>query len=946
MSYDANKVPKKKILKNPQRQRKHSRNRVRWNLPVGDESDTSSVHSFESTSAASEIFGRARSSVAEVRHGWKGEFEFSPPHGSTGMTPEKHFYRRNNPNSHHPHHLIHLQQNQRQLPRMHHIHSDSSLLSYTAMNPPPTSTTQSLLGGSSGSPNHPTNRMPHSYSATDLPQVNGRSLAGSASLSPLMSVQGMPEEHRVYQRSTSPLAKSAFSSSGHKQLNHVHSTPLSHSQSESALAARLKAMNALKEPSGSEVVVPVLRLDMANIPELEESTLEDRQRRHVFQFPQNSPVSQDSSSVQHNFMGPVSSKSGSQKKMTKSYSLPTTTMLFVDDDDADDYDHLSPLKNEELTSNNTKQSKKSKKTDQQKVDEKQSKKQRKVDQQKADEDKVRQALPVSRMEKEADVNAHTEKDTEANLSSNAKQTRAISTPLLSTVDEVPPPVPKKLGARVQNETERDKKMEPRKNRPGSLENKLSSPEIGIVESMKVPEGEKKQLLSAKETRYKTEGKATNMESTSSNTCTNQPVSVSTSTTTGSEERATKTSYTNDHSHSRHSHSLPGKSTEKSSASTTRGDSKAHRRTKDKVPPPIPPKKTTRIRRQDRDSHGNPLIHTTTLSSLSSSQSSNETYPSQEVVAESVITDDHTDYFVHEQDIVPPPPEFSDMDFFTSKGSKTQKSTNPPQDDGLSASTSNTTLIAEPESDSQKEVSSHTAASSTDSPLQSGRHKNRHRKFSHQEAVREKSDTPEDVLRASGSALRQQHQAGNVSAEDCNNHGREKAKSKYVVAATTSHKSDKDASTSGSSTTNHIPPSSVAKTAHMTEKSKPHSPHTDRNSSMKESKPGTADPLQPTRRIPSRPAPPPPSRSAPPPSAPPQGQKASDQVTEEEKLALQLAYPTNGKIPMMAPTVHDTDKHIQDMLTDINSEESRSKRTTTISFSEFLSEQKLVCTVGP
>lgn len=77
-----------------------------------------------------------------------------------------------------------------------------------------------------------------------------------------------------------------------------------------------------------------------------------------------------------------------------------------------------------------------------------------------------------------------------------------------------------------------------------------------------------------------------------------------------------------------------------------------------------------------------------------------------------------------------------------------------------------------------------------------------------------------------------------------------------------------------------------------------------------------------RRIPSRPAPPPP--------IPTHVAKVRDKLSSDERQLLPLLYPSGGKPHMMKPVIHDTEKHIQEMLTELDSE-SRSKMVNTASY---------------
>ena len=87
-TYDANRKPKKKILKNSNAPRKH-KHHVRWNLEnlenVSD-TDSVSVDSSSSLSSNSKSYQRARETANRTVYNWQ-EFERPLPAGSTGLTP-------------------------------------------------------------------------------------------------------------------------------------------------------------------------------------------------------------------------------------------------------------------------------------------------------------------------------------------------------------------------------------------------------------------------------------------------------------------------------------------------------------------------------------------------------------------------------------------------------------------------------------------------------------------------------------------------------------------------------------------------------------------------------------------------------------------------------------------------------------------------------------------
>jgi len=911
MSYDANKVPKKKILKHPhgrQKKRSSRNHHVRFNL-IGDESDSSSVYSFESTSTTSDIYGRARSSVNEVMHGWKGEFELSPPRGSTGLTPGKHLLP---PNHHHPHHHHHhhphhthlpqghlshqkfyLRQNNHRtpLPKLHQTHSDSSLLNYfTASSQASNINGQpSLLGGAANSPNHAITRPSLSYSTSSLPpQVSGsnrRAISDPGGQKVEASSQESP-------RPISPLASSAYTSTSRYLQS---STPLGQSHSEGSMnGLRGVALDTLPERETSSAAgnkIPILRLNPSSIPELEESTLEDRKRQHIFQFPQVSPSPATSSGQQHSLATPSSDVQPHPHVTTtvRSTMKPQANqMLFVDDDDGDDYDHLSPLQSENSggPADNTNRHSKTKERD--------------LNENSATENAMK-ALSVLRVSKRKTKAAY---PVVSKNQERSAATSAVHSSVLNNEEGPPPPVPKKSVSKALSETTEEKKDH--NSRSSSSDRKTSN-------YLQVPiKHHSSGLQPANETLHKTktEGKATNIEYVSSRMGT----SVS---APGTGEKEPTSGSRVDHLESRHHSSAaqaPTSQSEKrntTSAGTVK-DAKPRRHKKEKVPPPLP-KKTTHIRRQDRDACGNPLADMTAFNYSSSSQSTNETSPSQELSVEA--------------EIVPPPPEFSDLVFTNPYDSSAAA-----QEDDISASNSSTTLVSEPPGGHQDEANlplPRTSSSPTSRKHRSKKHKTQQQHL--QEDRKEKDAEKSNKVRMTGSDMRQ-----NPIGNDFE---KKKKLARSGVSESIPHgRNPKEAAIVEKKSTSSLQPSGAMNRL-ASAKSQPNSsPHADRSkASSKEGKSSSEDPAAaPPRRIPARPAPPPPppNRTTSASSGRPQGPNASEQVTEEEKRALQLVYPAGGKVPMMSSTVHDTDKHIQDMMTEINSEQQgRRAKASANSFGE-------------
>lgn len=265
-SFDANKKPGKKILKNPRRAARNSKNRVTWKLPntsdgTGIDSDAVSTDSLESS--GSSVYNRARSGVLAARQAWR-DFENSPPKGSTGITPIKPTQR---------------------LP----LTRSSSATSTLHMYSPP-------------------------GNLATIPQGTVFNGLESKSSENLMRPKLIP----------SPLTYNTSSNNSITPAGSVlHSTPIRqtpsirHTQSTSSLEFQRNMLQFGSTPDQvADINVPILRLDNSNLTDLEESTVEDKKRMHIFQFPQNN------------------------QKATPDNSR---AVALLEDDDANDYDHLSPL---------------------------------------------------------------------------------------------------------------------------------------------------------------------------------------------------------------------------------------------------------------------------------------------------------------------------------------------------------------------------------------------------------------------------------------------------------------------------------------------------------------------------------------------------------------------------------------------------------------------------
>ena len=269
-SFDASRKPGKKILKNPHRPARSSKNRVTWKLPntgdgTGIDSDTMSIDSLESSSSS--IYNRARSGVWATRQTWR-DFENSPPRGSTGITPIK-----------------------------------------------------------------PIQRLPLTRSSSATDTLHMYSPPGNLATIPqgtvISDLESKSSENLMRPRPTpSPLTYNTSSNNSLSPGSVLHSTPIRqtpirHTQSASNLEFQTKIQQFGSSPDrAADVDIPILRLDNSNLTDLEESTLEDRKRMHIFQFPQNN-------------------QQAILQTPDKSRSKQPAALL--EDDDASDYDHLSPL---------------------------------------------------------------------------------------------------------------------------------------------------------------------------------------------------------------------------------------------------------------------------------------------------------------------------------------------------------------------------------------------------------------------------------------------------------------------------------------------------------------------------------------------------------------------------------------------------------------------------
>ena len=290
-------------------------NRVRWNLPNGEnESDTTSLESFDSSTTGSNIYKKAKNAMMESRQNWR-DFERAPLPGSTGMTPAK-------------------VQNQHNLQDP--MRPSSPLRSSSPIRP------LSPLRTSSPPPNvqlSPQRRAPKiTVSSDEVPRGYRRSP------SPLCN----PPRHSP---SPPPLPQMSSPLHSRSQMNGMHSTPLRRYTSDtSGMQSRYfthRAPHVMdqvldhsntshNESIGNVINVSILKMNDTSIQELDTSTQEDRRKGHLFQFPHQV----------RNMHGLHVQRGGKKVSATATHDSPSQKS-FNFDDDADDYDHLGPVKEEE-----------------------------------------------------------------------------------------------------------------------------------------------------------------------------------------------------------------------------------------------------------------------------------------------------------------------------------------------------------------------------------------------------------------------------------------------------------------------------------------------------------------------------------------------------------------------------------------------------------------------
>ncbi len=301
-SYDANRKPSRNILKSPHKPRRRPKKNVRWNLQFGNDSDTTSLESFDSASTTSSLFNRAKNGVNETRQNWR-EFERAPPPGSTGITPSKPLYPRRflQPNSA-PHNAPHGPPSI-YVPELEptHEHVQSSLNS-----------SQSHIRGT-----YPQDRLSRSPSPQNrVLSSTSQNIRFTRNASPLTStpstVQNDASEKLCRTILSTVVTRRPYNDDGHRSPS-----PGYKDEHTEEAENQLNLSDDIDSPL-------ILKLNNSKLAELEASTLEDRERMHIYQFPQGAQHSE-------------AANPGTEIQRT----LPVLA-AFLNDDDESDYDHLQP----------------------------------------------------------------------------------------------------------------------------------------------------------------------------------------------------------------------------------------------------------------------------------------------------------------------------------------------------------------------------------------------------------------------------------------------------------------------------------------------------------------------------------------------------------------------------------------------------------------------------
>ena len=783
-SHDTNKLPKK-ILKNPNRlQRRSKRNRVRWKLPENEDSDTSSLKSFDSMSTASEIiFSQARSGISEVRLNWR-EFERYPPHGSTGLTPAKpqrsYSARFNSPSSGLP----------------------SNFLS------------QPLLGGS---------LVPHSsYFASSIPQVQ---LNGE----PIFNYNHQTSLRRVL----SPLANSTAVSPGSSSKQILQSTPKDHHQSNSS-PLKMKA----KEFTGTadDIDMPILRFDNSNLTDLEESTVEDRLKSHIFQFPQKTPIK---------CMGIIPGPS----------NRSLTGKGFLEDDDADDYDHLSPIKK---TNKMHFSSKKGSAINEQSW----------------------------LKNKQMAVNHKDVIKNEDGCTRTSDTSHLAKTPLLFPLMVLDAPKGRSTAGDLSSAEEPPPPLPPRVRVTETYSYRDEGKSLAIQEDKPLPLPVEEDI-----------GKLKWIVNEADLACPLErftPVEGRTGAVTG---RDSEVKANHKMAEERINNLVPMRERTE--------NTNVHNRLENKVeePPPVPPK----TRHHNRDKNSNPLpIHDRLAY-----------HSPEEDIANLIdklpppITDEIQSTLL--ENILPPPPEFAISSLDSVEDSEVRRAgwTTPPSDEILT-SISNSTLVPDPEESLDSKITLETGEEDGSCLSPPSCKKNQpflwsafhYKDKADSLPLSNSTDKPDPKMEHL--YLRDWHSEPTKSPVDVNNSGRDKER-----VFTSSQTSNSLNITRFGTETVLMKESSIKQplsTSSLLPLTQLPSLSSYRQSHGK-------DISQFARRVPNRPPPPPPLRRV----------QSAKNSGREEHLMVQMLHSSNSKPQMMKPVVHDTEKHIREMLAEIENEESKAKQ---------------------
>ncbi len=297
-SYDANRKPTKKILKSSRRPHRRAKKNVRWNLQYGNDSDTTSIDSFDSTSTtSSNLFHRARNGVNETRQNWR-EFERPPAPGSTGITPSKRCLSR--PIS---------------APSLSPL---KPLLFVPDLEPTQEYVQPSLYSSLPSHLNNSTNSIACSSSQQDM---------YSSSPSPQSVAASSCSQNIKFERTVSPLTN-ALTTVPNKSLSRILTRQqYSDNDRKSSCSGYKNEHKDEVEPGqlniSDDIDIPlILKLNDSSVAELEQSTLEDRQRMHIYKFPESNlpPIVPE--------VQPIATNPGKT--------------AFLSDNDESDYDHLLP----------------------------------------------------------------------------------------------------------------------------------------------------------------------------------------------------------------------------------------------------------------------------------------------------------------------------------------------------------------------------------------------------------------------------------------------------------------------------------------------------------------------------------------------------------------------------------------------------------------------------